>query len=41
VEQGNFDDYPLLALDETPSIEVHIVESNEAHGGYAAKIAYP
>jgi isoquinoline 1-oxidoreductase beta subunit len=33
VVQGNFDDYRLLALDETPRIEVHIVESNEAPGG--------
>ncbi len=33
VEQGNFGDYPLLAMDETPLIEVHIVESNEAPGG--------
>jgi isoquinoline 1-oxidoreductase beta subunit len=33
VEQGNFDDYPLLRLDETPEIEVHIVESGEKPGG--------
>jgi isoquinoline 1-oxidoreductase beta subunit len=33
VEQGNFDDYPLLALDETPRVEVHIVRSTEAPGG--------
>lgn len=33
VEQGNFDSYPLLALDETPRVEVHIVRSNEAPGG--------
>jgi len=33
VEQGNFDDYRLLSLDETPRIEVHIVESKEAPGG--------
>jgi isoquinoline 1-oxidoreductase beta subunit len=33
VEQGNFDDYPLLRLDETPQIEVHIVESGEKPGG--------
>ena len=33
VEQGNFDDYPLLRLDETPEIEVHIVPSSENPGG--------
>jgi isoquinoline 1-oxidoreductase subunit beta len=33
VEQGNFDDYPLLAMDETPRVEVHIVRSTEAPGG--------
>jgi len=33
VEQGNFDDYPLLAIDETPRVEVHIVPSTEAPGG--------
>lgn len=33
VEQGNFDDYPLLHLDETPKIEVHIVPSSADPGG--------
>jgi isoquinoline 1-oxidoreductase beta subunit len=33
VEQGNFDDYPLLRIDETPQVEVHIVPSTEAPGG--------
>ncbi len=33
VEQGNFDTYPLLTLDETPRIEVHIVASDEPPGG--------
>jgi isoquinoline 1-oxidoreductase beta subunit len=33
VEQGNFEDYPLLRLDETPEIEVHIVPSSENPGG--------
>ncbi len=33
VEQGNFDDYPLLQLNETPEIEVHIVPSSENPGG--------
>lgn len=33
VEQTNFDTYPVLRMDETPNIEVEIVESNEAPGG--------
>ncbi len=33
VEQGNFDDFPMLALDEAPQVEVHIVRSTEAPGG--------
>ncbi|WP_126456841.1 xanthine dehydrogenase family protein molybdopterin-binding subunit [Sulfuriflexus mobilis] len=33
VQQSNFDDYPLLRLDECPAIEVHIVSSEEAPGG--------
>jgi isoquinoline 1-oxidoreductase beta subunit len=33
VMQGNFDDYPLLRMDETPAIEVHIVTSDEPPGG--------
>jgi isoquinoline 1-oxidoreductase beta subunit len=33
VEQGNFDDYPVLRLDEMPRIEVHIVDSGEKPGG--------
>ena len=33
VEQGNFNDYPLLRLDEMPEIEVHIVKSGEHPGG--------
>ena len=33
VEQGNFDDYRMLRIDETPLIEVHLVESTEAPGG--------
>ena len=28
VQQDNFIDYPLLRMDETPEIEVHIIESN-------------
>jgi isoquinoline 1-oxidoreductase beta subunit len=33
VEQGNFDDYPLLRMSEAPSIDVHIVRSTEEPGG--------
>ena len=33
VQQGNFDDYPLLRMDEMPAIEVHIVRSKEKPGG--------
>lgn len=33
VEQGNFNDYPLLRFDEMPEIEVHIVKSSEHPGG--------
>jgi isoquinoline 1-oxidoreductase beta subunit len=33
VEQGNFDSYPALRIDEAPTIEVHIVDSREEPGG--------
>jgi isoquinoline 1-oxidoreductase beta subunit len=33
VEQGNFDDYPVLRLNEMPKVEVHIVKSREKPGG--------
>ena len=33
VEQGNFNDYPLLRMDEMPKIDVHIVKSAEPPGG--------
>jgi isoquinoline 1-oxidoreductase beta subunit len=33
VEQGNFGDYPLLRLADTPEIEVHIIESGIEHLG--------
>ena len=32
-QQGNFNDYPLLTLEECPEIEVHIVSSTEDPGG--------
>jgi isoquinoline 1-oxidoreductase beta subunit len=33
VQQGNFDDYPVLRMNEMPKVEVHIVESGEKSGG--------
>jgi isoquinoline 1-oxidoreductase beta subunit len=33
VEQGNFDDYPVLRFDEMPQISVHIVPSTAAPTG--------
>jgi isoquinoline 1-oxidoreductase subunit beta len=33
VEQNNFTDYRMLRINETPAIEVHIVQSTEAPGG--------
>jgi len=33
VEQSNFNDYDVLRINETPHIEVHIVESKDAPGG--------
>lgn len=33
VQQGNFDDYPLLRMDEMPAVETYIVPSTEKMGG--------
>jgi isoquinoline 1-oxidoreductase beta subunit len=33
VEQGNFDNYQVVRINEAPAIEVHIVRNNEAPGG--------
>jgi isoquinoline 1-oxidoreductase subunit beta len=33
VEQGNFDDYQMLRINEMPVVEVHIVPSENAAGG--------
>jgi isoquinoline 1-oxidoreductase beta subunit len=33
VEQGNFDDYRMLRINEAPLIDVHLVKSAEAPGG--------
>jgi len=33
IEQGNFDQYPILRMDEAPRVDVHILSSREAPGG--------
>jgi isoquinoline 1-oxidoreductase subunit beta len=33
VEQGNFDDYQMLRVNEMPKVEVHILPSGQASGG--------
>ena len=33
VQQGNFNDYPVLRMGQEPKVEVHIVKSEEAPGG--------
>jgi len=33
VVQGNFHDYPMVRIDETPVIETHVIASGEALGG--------
>jgi isoquinoline 1-oxidoreductase beta subunit len=33
IEQGNFNDYPVLRMSEMPRVEVHIVPSSENPGG--------
>ncbi len=33
VQQGNFDDYPMMRIADMPPIEVHIIPSSEAPGG--------
>jgi isoquinoline 1-oxidoreductase subunit beta len=33
VEQGNFNDYRIIRIDEMPTIEVHIVLSTDSSGG--------
>lgn len=33
MQQDNFDSYPVLRLDETPEIEVAIIESSEKPSG--------
>ena len=33
VAQSNFDDFPLLRIDETPRIDIHLVQNEESPGG--------
>ncbi len=33
VEQGNFNDYRMLRIDQVPKIDVHVIKSGEAPGG--------
>jgi isoquinoline 1-oxidoreductase subunit beta len=33
VQQGNFNDYRMLRIDQTPPIDVHLIKSGEAPGG--------
>jgi isoquinoline 1-oxidoreductase beta subunit len=33
VSTANYDDYPILTMNETPDIEVHIVKSDDKIGG--------
>ena len=33
VQQSNFNDYRMLRMNETPQIEVHLIQSGEAPGG--------
>jgi isoquinoline 1-oxidoreductase subunit beta len=33
VEQGNFDNYQALRINEAPIIEVHLIDSHEEPGG--------
>jgi isoquinoline 1-oxidoreductase subunit beta len=33
VQQSNFNDYRMMRINETPQIEVHLIESGEAPGG--------
>lgn len=40
VQQGNFNDYPLMRLGEMPEIEVYLVDNDEPPGG-AGELATP
>lgn len=41
VEQSNFDDYPVLRIDEMPKVEVHIVSSTEPPTGIGEPVVPP
>ena len=41
VEQGNFNDYPVLRMNEMPKVEVHILPSTEKPGGIGEPGAPP
>ena len=38
VEQGNFDNYRMLRINEAPLIEVHLVKSTEAPGALVSRV---
>jgi isoquinoline 1-oxidoreductase beta subunit len=40
VQQGNFNDYPLMRIGEMPEIEVYLVDSDAPPGG-AGELATP
>ncbi len=37
VRQSNFDDYPVLRMDECPEIETDIIESSEGPEGWGGR----
>jgi isoquinoline 1-oxidoreductase beta subunit len=41
VQQGNFDDYEVLQLDEMPEVAVHIVPSDAKMGGVGEPATAP
>ena len=41
VEQGNFNNYPVLRMNETPQIEIYIVPSTEKPGGVGEPVCPP
>jgi len=40
VQQGNFNNYPMLRISEMPAVEVHIVDSRDKMGG-VGEVAVP
>jgi isoquinoline 1-oxidoreductase subunit beta len=41
VQQGNFNDYPILRIHEMPKIDVHMIESGEKMGGIGEPATAP